>query len=121
VLLELPVLALHLLIPFLIFSCSLAMNLARRPGTVVTDDTVMTFWAGLCLSFLFLFFFTIFDKTPRLDFPARNGLIFSFYLYDDGWQYGIVFPTHQKMYECASNPQKRERDKRTQVQLYLHR
>ena len=28
------------------------MNLARRPGTVVTDDTVMTFWPDCASSFL---------------------------------------------------------------------
>jgi hypothetical protein len=42
----------------------------------VTDDTVMTIWPDCAFLFLFLFFLTIFDKTLRLDFPARNGQFF---------------------------------------------
>jgi hypothetical protein len=62
------------LFPFLF--CSLAMNLARRPGTVVTDDTVMTFWPDCASSFLSSFLLHNLRQTPRLEFPARNGLSF---------------------------------------------
>jgi hypothetical protein len=81
VLLELPVLGLHLLIPFLIFSCSLAMNLARRPGMVVTDDTVMNI-LGRTVP-IFLSFFSSFllhnlqqDPTARLSGEKRPDFFF---------------------------------------------
>jgi hypothetical protein len=86
-------------------------TLARRPGTVVTDDNVMTFWPDCAFLFLFPFFFTIFDKTStaRLSGEKRPDLFFSFnpvWVYDDGRRYGFFFYHIKKMYECAN---KRER------------
>jgi hypothetical protein len=88
----------------------------------VTDDTD-DILAGLCLSFFFLFLFTIFDKPFGSSFRRETARFFfplTVRVYDDGMA-GWFLDHIKKMYECASNSQKRETDKRTQVQPYLHR
>jgi hypothetical protein len=81
--------------------------------------------AGLCLSFSFSFLPHNLrqDPTARLSGEKRP-IFFPFdptRVYDDGRRYGFFSFYHiKKMHECASNPQKSEKDKRTQVQLHLH-
>jgi len=106
-------------IPFFLFDpfCSLVMNLARRLGTVATDDTVMT--SGWTVASLFFDSFPSSSSSPNFcktygsNFRREAARIFFFFfprrVYDDGVVLRFLLQASKKMYDCASNPQKSER------------
>jgi hypothetical protein len=106
-----------LLFPFLF--CSLAMNFSAAPWDGGDGRHCDDILAGLCLFFPFSFLLHNLRQTPRLEFPARNGLIFFSFSQQGcmmtGWQDNFRFTSTRCM--SAQVTHKKGRDKRTQVQL----